>query len=183
MQETETMPEVSEDKLNELEFIEKEIDAKRQELEQLKVNIEDQKIELKKLPAREIEPQEVVIVEKQVKMTNEMRAKQQEMERQKAYDKQMVTGRFMNLRNPGQAVKLPYIKYADDPVKWWPMKHNGIYTIPRGFADQINDHYHTPRFIQKDGNFVPSDEVGENSQIAEVDKSNKKFAFVPTSFH
>lgn len=180
MEETETEMEVSQDVV--LENLEQEIDLRRQELEKLKIELEEQKQEISKIPARETTPQEVVIVEKQIKMSNEMLAKRQMMERQKAYDKQMVTGRFMNLRNPGQPVKLPYMKYVEDPVKWHPFKHNGVYTIPRGFCDQINEYYHTPRFIQKEGEYVPSNELGENSQIAEVDKSNKKYAFVPLSF-
>ncbi len=180
MLENETLPETSEELV--LESLEQEIDFKRQELEKLKIELEDQKQELKKLPAREIEPQEMAIVEKQVTVTNEMLAKRQQMDKQKAYDKQMVTGRFMNLRNPGQCIKLPYMKYVDDPVKWHHFKHNGVYTIPRGFSDQINEYYHTPRFIQKEGEYVPSAELGENSQIAQVDTSNKKYAFVPIGF-
>lgn len=180
MQTTEIEPEVSQDLV--LESLEQEISAKRQELEALKIDVENKKEEIKKLPAREIDAKEQAIVEKQMTFSNEKIAKMKDLERQKAYDKQMVTGRFMNLRNPGQPIKLAYIKYNDDPVKWYHFKHNSVYTIPRGFSDQINEYYHTPRFIQKEGEFIPSDEIGENSQIAQVDKSAKRYAFVPLSF-
>jgi hypothetical protein len=85
----------------------------------------------------------------------------------------------MNQRNPGQAVKLPYIKYPEDPVVWHNFEHNKVYTIPRGFADQINDYYHTPRFVQKEGAMDPNAPM---SQISAVDTSNKKYAFVPVNF-
>jgi hypothetical protein len=100
----------------------------------------------------------------------------------------MITGRFINLRVKGRTEKLPYHKYEDDPVKWYTFEDNKVYTIKRGFADQINGgsdedpcHY-IPRFVQKQGQQVITSTLGENSAIDHVDSSNKKFAFVPVSF-
>ena len=84
----------------------------------------------------------------------------------------------MNRRAPGNPAKLTYMKYADDPVKWYTFEDGKVYTIPRGFADQINEYYHRPIFIQKEGELDPSNP----SQIHAVDTSNKSYAFVPVEF-
>jgi hypothetical protein len=165
-----------------LESIQQEIDQARIELEQTKAALEEKKNELKLIPRREIAEYEQKIVDKQVNNINKKKNRNDVIEKQKAYDSQMVTGRFMNRRAPGQTVKLTYLKYATDPVKWYVLKDGGTYTIPRGFVDQINEYYHTPRFTQKEGPQVLTDELGENSQIAHVDTSNKKYAFVPIGF-
>ena len=121
-------------------------------------------------------------MDKQITRSSESNAIKTQIERQKAYDNERVTGKFINRRAPGQPVKLPYIKYEDDPVKWWPFEDGKVYTIPRGFADQINEYYHTPHFVQKQGEQAHSHVVGENSSIASVDTSNKKYSFVPINF-
>lgn len=162
-----------------LDNVQTEIDLARIELEKVKVEIEEKKKELQFESRREISPDERESSKKQIAMTNERRASDDLIEKQKSYDSVKVTGRFMNQRAPGQAVKLPYIKYVDDPVKWHNFEHNKIYTIPRGFADQINDYYHTPKFVQKEGAMDPN---APSSQISEVDTSNKKYAFVPVNF-
>jgi hypothetical protein len=159
-----------------LETLQAEIDAARLELEKTKKEIAEV------IARREIDKDERAIIDKQISRIDETKVKSDILERQKAYDKVPVTGKFMNRRNPGQTVKLPYIKYADDPVKWHTFEEGKVYTIPRGFADQINEHYHIPRFVQKEGQQVLSSELGENSAIASIDNSNKKYAFVPTSF-
>ena len=156
-----------------------EIDLAKVELEKIKVEIEEKKKELQFEPRREISAEEKAITKKQISVTNEQRASDELIAKQKAYDNVKVTGRFMNQRAPGQPAKLPYIKYEDDPVKWHHFEHNKVYTIPRGFADQINDYYHTPRFIQKEGAMDPN---APSTQISEVDTSNKKYAFVPVNF-
>lgn len=90
-----------------------------------------------------------------------------------------MTGKFINRRAPGQSAKLTYLKYADDPVKWYTMEDGKVYTIPRGFADQINEYYYTPHFIQKQGIMDPN---APSSAIHDVDTSNKKYAFTPINF-
>jgi hypothetical protein len=171
-----------------LEMVQVEIDVARLELEKTKLEIEKRKHELnlmKVTPSREITPQEKELSEKQVTMTNEQVTLKQKIEKQKAIDSVMVTGRFMNRRAPGQPVKLPYIKYESDPVKWYPFDDGKVYTIPRGFADQLNGGteddpcYYTPQFIQRQGEMDPNK---PESAIHAVDSSNKKYAFTPVNF-
>lgn len=168
-----------------LENVQTEIDLANQELNRIKKEIEETKQKLETLPRREITQEEKNITENQITMSNERKAAKEEIERQKAYDNVKVTGKFMNLRYPGQSIKLPYIKYIDDPVKWHAFEHGKVYTIPRGFADQINGGdeknpcYYMPKFKQKEGIMDPN---APSSQIDEVDTSNKKYAFVPINF-
>jgi len=162
-----------------LDSLETEIDKVRLELEKTKKELEDKKSELYKLPVRELDAKEKEIQDKQISGFSKNAGLKEKIEKQKQYDNQMITGKFINRRAPGQEVKLTYMKYADDPVKWYPLKDGKVYTIPRGFVDQINDYYHTPHFVQKE------DEMDSNrpsSAIHEVDTSNKKYAFVPVSF-
>jgi len=163
-----------------LENLETEIDRARQELEKTKVEIEEKKHEMGKISSRTHSEEELEITKKQVANSVKGGALKEKIERQKAYDNQMITGRFMNLRAPGQPAKLTYMKYADDPVKWYNFEDRKTYTIPRGFVDQINEYYHTPRFIQKN---EPMDPDAPSSQIHDVDTSNKKYAFVPLGFN
>lgn len=163
-----------------LDSIETEIDKARQELEATKKAIEEQKHELKRLGSREIDAAEQKIVDKQVSGFAKNAGLQAKIEKQKAYDSVMVTGKFINRRNPGKkSEKLTYMKYADDPVKWYDFEDGKIYTIPRGFADQINDYYYVPQFIQKQGEMDPNRPA---SAIHDIDTSNKKYGFVPLNF-
>lgn len=168
-----------------LESVQQEIDKARLELENTKREIEEKKLELKRSPGREISEQEKEIMSKQVSMTSSKTALKEKIDRQQARDSEMVTGKFMNRRAPGQAVKLPYIKYATDPVKWYPFEDGKTYTIPRGFADQLNGGsdddpcYYTPQFVQKSGEMDPNK---PSSAIHSVDSSNKKYAFTPINF-
>jgi len=161
-----------------LESLQTEIDKARVELERTRLEIEEKKKDLQFVSRREIDAEERALIDKQVSRINERKTVEDVISKQKALDKQEVTGRFMNRRNPGQPVKLPYIKYADDQVKWWHFSEGQVYTIPKGFADQINEHYHIPKFIQKDGIQAPDG----TSAIHSVDTSNKKYAFVPVGF-
>lgn len=162
-----------------LDNIETEVDAKRKELEQLKSEIKETKKELKLQKKREYSEKENEIADKQSSGFVKNAALKEKIEKQKDFDNAKVTGKFYNLRNPGQTVKLTYMKYQDDPVKWYEFEHGKVYTIPRGFADQLNDYYHTPRFIKNDGPMDPSKPM---SQISEVDTSNKRYSFVPLNF-
>lgn len=171
-----------------MESLETEIDKFRLELEKTKKELEEKQAQLKTMPMREISEDEMLIVKKQVTMSSEKAALKAKIEKQKAHDNIPVTGKFINRRAPGQPIKLPYIKYEDDPVKLYEFEDGGIYTIPRGFADQLNGgtendpcHY-TPHFIQKQGEYTPSSKLGKNSAIHSVDTSNKKYAFVPVNF-
>ena len=160
-----------------------ELDLAKIELQKVNEEIEFKKKELKLEQRRDISDEEKQIINKQVGVINKRQSESELIRKQKEYDNQKVTGKFINRRNPGQMAKLTYFKYEDDPVKWYPFQDGKVYTIPRGFADQINEHYHTPVFIQKaQEQMVFSDNVGENSTIAEVDRSNKKYAFVPVNF-
>jgi len=164
-----------------LESIQQEIDTARLELENTKRQIEEKKHELKFIPGREISTQEQKIVDKQVTMNNEQETLKSKIEQDRIRDSELVTGRFMNRRAPGQGVKLPYIKYITDPVKWYPFEDGKVYTIPRGFADQLNGGtdedpcYYSPQFVQKQGDMDPNKPT---SAIHAVDSSNKKYAFV-----
>lgn len=171
-----------------LDEVQTELDLARVELEKTKSEIAEQKhaLELlKKNPRRTLDSQEQEIYEKQVTMSHEKTTLKEKIDRQKAYDSQMVTGRFMNRRAPGQPVKLPYVKYETDAVKWWPFEDGKVYTIPRGFADQLNGGdelnpcYYTPKFNQKQGEMSPD---APSSAIHSVDTSNTKYSFVPINF-
>jgi len=168
--------------LEALEEIQTEVDIARIELEKLKLEIEEAK-KVRVMPAREVSDEEMIIVKKQNTNSNAKLALKQKIEQQKCFDSVKVKGKFINRRSPGQPAKLTYMKYEDDPVKWYTFQDGGVYEIPRGFADQINEHYHTPKFIQKQGQQELADGIiGVNSSIADVDTSNKKYAFVPVSF-
>lgn len=166
-----------------LESLESEMDRVRLELEQTKNELLAKKEQLKSLEIKE----SLVPVAKnapvvQVKDNNLAK----KIADQKARDNEMVTGKFSNLRAPGQTVKLPYHKYADDPIKWWTFEHGKVYTIPRGFADQINGGdennpcYYTPNFIKNEGAII--DPTQPESGIHSVDTSNKKYMFSPINF-
>lgn len=116
---------------------------------------------------------------KNITMGNSKEAKRAVIEEQKRQDSRMVRGRFLNRRAPGQTVKLTYMKYEDDPVKWYEFRDGGTYEIPRGFADQINEYYHTPIFTQTEQFIDPSK---PSSSIANVDTSVKKYAFVDIEY-
>lgn len=170
---------------NNLETIQQEIDTARLELENTKREIEEKKHELKAMFRREVSEDEKKIMEKQVTMTNEQASLKSKIEMNRIRDSEMVTGRFMNRRAQGQPVKLPYVKYATDPVKWYPFEDGKVYTIPRGFADQLNGGtdddpcYYMPHFTQKPGEMDPNKPA---SAIHAVDASNKKYAFTPINF-
>jgi hypothetical protein len=170
------------DAQKEIEAIEQETDRVRQELEAAKRELKE--IQEKKDSARRVySAEEERISEKMITAGNERKAMESSIARQKEIDNEKITGRFMNRRAPGQPAKLTYMKYADDPVKWYYFEDGKTYTIPRGFADQINEYYHSPVFIQKpQGSVILSETIGENSMIQEVDRSNKKYAFVPMNF-
>lgn len=169
---------------------EAEVEVLNQELDLVRVQLQKTKLEIEELQSKKQEltdsirvPRELDAIEKKANekllaVRVEGQALSNKIEAQKAYDNVKVTGRFMNRRAPGNSAKLTYMKYADDPVKWYTFNDGAVYTIPRGFADQINDYYHRPRFIQKDGELDPSNPTN----IHHVDTSNKSYAFVPTNF-
>ncbi len=150
------------------------------ELEKAKLELEELRAKSRALSSRPIDAFEQKIVDKQIATQNENKTIAEKIRTQKEYDNVPVTGKFLNRRAPGNMVKLPYIKYEDDPVKWYEFYDGRTYTIPRGFADQLNEYYHSPQFIQKTGPIEDPNDPG--SQIAEVDRSNKKYAFVPVGF-
>lgn len=168
-----------------LDGLETDIDRARRELEDTKREIQEKKDELKRMPMREVDADEMLIVKKQQSVSVKNAGLKEKIEKQKAYDSVMVTGKFMNRRSPGNSVKLTYLKHQDDPVKWYTLEDGKVYTIPRGFADQLNGGteddpcYYTPHFTQKPGEMDPNKPV---SAIHNIDTSNKKYAFVPVGF-
>lgn len=150
------------------------------ELEKAKLELEELRAKNRAIGSRVIDEEEQKIIDKQISRIDENKVVKEKIGRQKAYDNVPVTGKFMNRRAPGQMAKLAYIKYEDDPVKWYELYDGRTYTLPRGFADQINEHYHTPVFMQRDGPIENPDDPG--SQIAHVDTSNKKYAFVGLAY-
>lgn len=179
---------VPQEKFNELEQIESSIDLARLELEKTRREIEELKQSKEQYkfvqPTREISENEKSIAEKHYEIGNSKNALKSKIDAQKAYDDELVTGRFINRHRAGRAEKLTYHKYATDPVKWYTFEDGKVYTIKRGFADQINEYYHNPRFIEKTpGSFdLVVQTTGENSSIHFVDRSDKKYAFVPVGF-
>src|SRR5690606_10611174 len=173
--------EVSMSDEQELESLQTELDLARSELQKTKLEIEENKQQIQQVNSRrELDEKERGVVSKQIARTDEMNAKRAELEAQRIYDSEMVTGRFINRRSPGKKEeKLTYLKHPNDPVKWYPFEDGKVYTIPRGFADQINEHYYTPHFKQGQTEQDPSK---PQSAINEIDTSNKKYAFVPVGF-
>jgi hypothetical protein len=165
---------------NEVETMRQELDQARIELEKTRIEIEAKKKELGTLilPKRELSEEEQAIQDKQIKGFVKNDALKEKNEAQRAYDNVMVTGKFINRRAPGNPAKLTYYKHLGDVDKWYTFEDGKVYTIKRGFADQINEHYHRPIFVQKDGELDPANP----SQIHHVDTSNKCYAFVPVSF-
>lgn len=149
--------------------INEEAEALKDEILKLKIELENAK-----KPVTILEPSKsamtTIIPDK---------TKQSIVDQNKAYDSVKVTGKFINRRAPGNGVKLLYQKYAENPVKWYEFQDGKVYTIDRGFADQINNHYYRPAFIQKQGDMHPD---APTSAILEVDDSNKLYSFVPINF-
>jgi len=164
-----------------LEDLQTEIDLARVELEKTKCEIAEKKAQSDKYvyterPNRELSSDEKVIMDKHLGLSVERKALAAKIEEQKSRDNQMVTGRFHNLRSKGQPAKLAYDKNPGDVAGWTTFQDGKVYTIKRGFADQINEYYYTPKHIQKEG---PDD---GHSQIDSVDKSDKKYAFVALGY-
>lgn len=162
-----------------LESLETEIDKARLELEKTKKEIEEIRTEIKVIDRRgeKKEQEEEPNFEKKITVGN--KALKEKILKQKEYDSQKLTGKFINRRHPGATVKLTYMKYDDDPVKWYEFQDGKVYTIPRGFVEQIKDHYYRPNFIKKEGIMDPNH---PGSQIEEVDTSQKLYDFVPVNF-
>lgn len=134
---------------SQLEALQTEMDLARKELEETKTLIQARRDELKSMNNREYDKKEIEISEKQITQGSEKSALKKKIEAQKEYDSVMVKGRFLNQRAPGQSAKLTYMKYDTDQAKWWLFEHNKVYTIPRGFADQINEYYAKITYNQK----------------------------------
>lgn len=156
-----------------------ELDLARKELEETRCLIEEHKKLLKQFPARDAK--EAELCEKQISRNTKQSAGAKKIERQKAYDNQMVTGKFLNIRAPGNSVKLTYIKYADDVPKWYTFEHNKTYTIKRGFADQINEYYARIQHVQKVNNVIV-DEHNPGTALEEQVIRHQSYAFVPVGF-
>ncbi len=177
----EKLPEVSMTQTAQLEDLQAEIDRTILELESAKRELAEKKQELTVLP----KVSEDVVLNKEIATSVKNSTLSEKIQKQKDFDNVLVTGKFSNRRAPGQSVKLPYQKYSDDPVKWWPFEDGKVYTIPRGFADQINGGsdndplYYTPRFVQKTGIMDPD---APTSSIHDVDTTNKKYSFTPVNF-
>lgn len=166
----------------ELEQIQQEIDLARMELEKTKLEIETKKHELKVIGDAPI----AVKPAESPSITIKNTGLSEKIAERKVRDCVMVTGKFHNLRAKGQSIKLPYLKYGDEAVKWWPFDHGKVYTIPKGFADQINGGdesdpcYYTPHFIKNEGVILNPDDP--ESGIHAVDTTDKKYSFTPINF-
>ena len=134
-------------------------------------NGENMTLELDK--STDLSPMEKQIADMHVGRINHKKTLKDKIESQQFVDSQIVRGKFMNLRAPGQPVKLTYAKYAEDEPKWTHFLHNHEYSIPRGFADQINNHY---------GKItdMPSVEVGV--ALSGERKKEQIYAFVSTTY-
>ncbi len=157
-----------------LEEVQQEIDQARLELEKTRLEIETKKQELKSMvsSAPVVKDAPAVVLKDNSLM--------EKIAQEKLRDNEKVTGKFHNLRAKGMPAKITYMKYADDPVKWYTFEHGEIYTIPRGFAEQINDHYHTPHFIKEEGRIIDPSNPGTG--VHAVDTSDKMYSFTPVNF-
>lgn len=162
-----------------LESLETEIDKARLELEKTKKEIEEIRTEIKVIDRRGEKKEEPEEPNFEKKITVGNKALKEKILKQKEIDNQKVTGKFINRRHPGASVKLTYMRYEDDPVKWYEFEDGKVYTIPKGFMEEIRNHYYKPHFIQKEGVMDPN---RPSSQIQDVDTSNKLYDFVPVNF-
>jgi hypothetical protein len=164
----------------ELENLQQEIDKARIELESTKLDIEERKKQALAInPRRDHDESDLRAQDRSTKSTSAKAAAKEQIEKQKVLDNVRVTGKFLNRRAPGQKVKLTYMLYEDDPVKWYELEDGKVYTLPRGFVNQINEYYYTPHFVHTQGQM---DSDRPCSAIHEVDTSNKKYSFVPINF-
>ena len=125
-------------------------------------------------PLRELDDVEKQLVENQKSIYNMREEGKKMIDRKRDVDSQMIKGKFMNLRAPGQPVKLTYHKYATDLEEGWKtFNHGEIYTIQRGFADQINNHYAKISFNKGTGQMNALEATPSRSPI---------YAFVPLEF-
>ena len=151
---------------NELETANNELDTVRKQLEDAKREL----IEAKKAGAkRDLSDSEIASIDKSITNGNSRSALAAKIEKMRIYDSEMVTGKFLNLRNPGKSEKLTYGKYATDVDKWVTFAHGATYTICRGFADQINEYY-------ADISYDKSDK--ENQALEPRQIRRNKYAFV-----
>lgn len=168
-----------------LESLESEMDRVRVELEQAKRDLAEKKEELNNLPKNEKKAE----LSSSPAIKVEDKALSEKLAAQRISDNELLTGIFHNLRVPGQTVKLPYYKHVGDPEKWYTLVHGKTYTIPRGFANQINGGtdedpcYFMPKFTKKTGEAaIIIDPDNPESSIHSVDTSHKKFMFSPVGF-
>ena len=87
---------------------------------------------------QEESPKPFVFTDRPANVVIDGEALRKKVEEEKRYCQSKVTGKFLNIRAPGKSVKLPYYKHVGDPCIWYELKHGQVYTIPRGFADQLN---------------------------------------------
>lgn len=163
------------------EIAQSELDIVRLELEKAKKELEEQKHQIQLNSKRVLDDKELDICAKQQTMGNEMKAKKEALEQQRIYDSQMITGKFINMRAPGQRVRLTYCKHATDLAKWWDFDHNKNYTIPRGFADQINEHYARIEHKQKVQDIITNPDQPGTALEPTVTR-HQLYAFVPTQW-
>lgn len=165
-----------------IESANQELDQIRRDLEKAKLELEAKQTEMKLMKVkRELDDQEIEIMNKQISRGNDVKAKLSELEKQKAFDNVKVTGKFLNQKYPGRTEKLTYVKYASDEAKWYTFHHNKVYTIPRGFADQINEYYADITYRQKQENVV-LDPTNPGTALENEPVRVQKYAFVPTQF-
>ena len=127
-----------------------------------------------KTSLRDLDPFEKQLVEDQKSAFNMREEGKRLINTKRDFDSQMVKGKFMNLRAPGQPVKLTYHKYSTDIEEGWKtFNHGEIYTIQRGFADQINNHYAKISFNKGTGQMNALEAAPSRSPI---------YAFVPLEF-
>ena len=174
-----TDTQVLEETYTELDQVRAELEAARLDLEEKKRQIKEEEASVNKMRGRKLDDDEKIIHDKHVNNMSQRTSAASKIEQQRQIDSVMVTGKFINRRAPGSAAKLTYCKYKEDVPKWTTFEDGKVYTIQRGFADQINEHYHKPAFIQKAGEM---DGNRPESAIQEVDTSNKLYSFVPINF-
>ena len=115
----------------ELENLQQEIDKARVELEQTKLDIEERKKQASLInPRREHDADDLRAQDRSTTATSAKAAAKELIEKQKVMDNIKVTGKFINRRVPGQKAKLTYMKYEDDPVKWYELDDGNVYPLP-----------------------------------------------------
>jgi hypothetical protein len=65
---------------------------------------------------------------------------------QRERDNKLVRGKFMFLECPGDVLRFAFKKYKEDPLVFYELKDNTVYTLPRMVAKHLNENCWYPEY-------------------------------------